>query len=95
MKKFVNRFYKHAASHCGTLDVRVLLSNISNTTPVCPHKLHKAFQVSLVDSSIQESATPIAEYVRTNFMQSDFEIKHLKELPEENQDDEQHSGKYH
>ncbi len=48
-----------------------------------------------MDSSIQESATPIAEYVRTNFMQSDFEIKHLKELPEENQDDEQHSGKYH
>ena len=71
VKKFVNGFYAHAASQCGGLDVRILLSNISNKSDLQlkQHGLKKKYLVSLLDCCSDQDVNVLLEYVKKNFPQ--------------------------
>lgn len=82
VKKFVNGFYTHAAAHCSGLDVRVLLSNISNVTDLKlgQHQLHRKYAVSLFDCPAEEDVTTLLNYVKVNFPQESNEISTVRVL---------------
>ena len=84
VKKFVNGFYAHAASQCGGLDVRILLSNISNKShpQLKQHFLNKNYLVSLLDCGSDQDVNILLQYIRQNFPQNNMDISAVKILQE-------------
>ena len=88
VKRFVNGFYTHAASQCAGLDVRILLSNISNTSDIQlkQHVLNRAYHVSLLDCAVDQDVNVILDYIKQNFPQESSEISTIRILQESSQD---------
>ena len=84
VKKFVNGFYAHAASQCGGLDVRILLSNISYKShpQLKQHSLNKNYLVSLLDCGSDQDVNVLLQYVKQNFPQNNRDISAVKILQE-------------
>ena len=73
IKQFVTGFYTHAASQCSGLDVRILLSNISNAKDLLsgPQTLHRDYECVLSDCISSESETTLVDYMQQNFPRKD------------------------
>ena len=89
VKQFVNGFYTYAASLCAGLDVRILLSNISNTSDLelKQHALNRKYHVSLLDCVSEQDVNVLLNYIKQIFPQENNDVSIVKVLQESLQTD--------